>query len=82
VTKLHAGAAASGIGEALAVPVDGELMLIPVRVQKRTVCLAAGAPKGPLQKSDREVLANASLRTGLALKSWIMRHKSHSGEAS
>jgi MshEN domain len=82
ITTLHAGAAASGIGEALAIQVGGNLALIPVRVQKRTVCLAAAAPKRGLEKSDREVLANASLRTGLALQSWILRHKSHSGEPS
>lgn len=82
ITTLHVGAAASGIGEALAIPVHGDLALIPVRVQKRTVCLAVGAPRSGLSRSDREVLANASLRTGLALQSWILRHKSHSGEAS
>lgn len=74
-TVIGPSAAAIGFDAALGVNEGGAISLIPVRVQERVVCLAACAPGREFSGSDSELLGNASLRTGLALQSWILRQK-------
>ncbi|MCZ6726267.1 MAG: hypothetical protein O7A98_02810, partial [Acidobacteria bacterium] len=80
-TQLGASAAASGLGKLFRLDEGSPLSLVPVRVQQRIVCLAVGAVKRKLERNERELLGNASLRTGLALQSWILRHKKRPDEA-
>ena len=82
VVSLTPSAIASGFGAILGIEEDGDISLIPIRVQKRIVCLATAVASKELRRSDRELLANATLRTGLALQSWILRQKNHSKSGS
>jgi hypothetical protein len=68
-------AAAIDLHEALGIEVGGSALLIPVRVQGRIVCLAICASSDKPKASEKERLANAILRVGLALQSWILRQK-------
>jgi len=75
LTQLGPPAAAIGLDNALDVEIESPFWLIPVHVQERVVCLAASGPGRPLERNEEELLANARLRTGLALQSWILRRK-------
>lgn len=80
--SLGASALASGFGSQLALEAGDPIVLVPVRVQERVVSLAVGAPKSELERNIKELIGNASLRTGLALQSWILRQKHHAAGAS
>jgi len=80
-TEMTPSALASGVGAVLEREAGEAITLVPIRVQKRIVCLAVAVEHEELSRSDRELLSNATLRTGLALQSWILRHKSHPKEA-
>ncbi len=77
---LGASAQASGFGGQLGLEMGDPIVLVPVRVQERVVSLAVGAPRRELGRNEKEVLGNASLRTGLALQSWILRQKHHTSK--
>ncbi|MDH3403837.1 MAG: hypothetical protein OES32_14680 [Acidobacteriota bacterium] len=74
-TELGPSAQASGFGRHLGLERGGAMTLVPIRVQSRVVCLAIGASARPLERNEKELIGNASLRTGLALQSWILRQK-------
>jgi len=73
---LGASSVAVGLPEALDAEAESMVSLVPVRVQERIVCLAVCAPERHLSRNETELLGNASLRAGLALQGWILRHKS------
>jgi hypothetical protein len=81
-TALGASAEAGGFGPQLGLEAGGSIVLVPVRVQERVVSLAVGSPKQELGGNVKELLGNASLRTGLALQSWILRQKHHAAKPS
>lgn len=72
---LGPSAVAVELDAALDAEAGSTVALVPVRVQERIVCLAACSPDRHLTRNAKELLSNAGIRTGLALQSWIMRHK-------
>ena len=75
--EIGASAVACGVVEPLALVAGDIATLVPIRVQGRIVCLAVITLARELEHNEKELIANASLRTGLALQSWILRQKGH-----